>query len=84
MNHFFNAVIEDKIPLTSLVNEDIYQHFKKSFLLNKSFYESYGKIEFDKEIESLMDEKTKKLILTQSISKFFPFNIQKILQYIKK
>jgi len=69
INNFFNAILEDQIPLTTLISESLYQKFQNSFMLNKSFNETYGRIEFDKEIDTLMDEKTKNMVLILCKSK---------------
>ena len=63
--NFFNAMMEDKIDLENIVHKDTYEKFKDSFLLNmKSFKENYGKIDFDKDLETIMSLETKKHVFT--------------------
>jgi len=63
LNTFLDAIIDDKIEISNLLSKSTLSKFENSFLsYGRSYCEINGVPNFDKEIEELLDEKTKNLI----------------------
>ena len=72
LNNFLKAIIEDKININNLITKNTLAKIENSFMgLGKSYHEINGEINFDSELDLLMDKQTKQLILNQSKSKYF-------------
>lgn len=58
--HFLEALLEEKISLETIASPDVIEKFKTCLLSKGQAYkENSEKLEFDKELDSLFDEKTK-------------------------
>jgi hypothetical protein len=64
VSNFLDALIEDKVSLENIVSKDILEKIKDSTLPKGVAYEknNENKVFFDKELESLFDEKSKTTI----------------------
>ena len=61
--HFLNALLHDKIGLDVVIDTEILLKFKESLLSKgQAFNEWEEKVELDKELESLFDENTKRIV----------------------
>ena len=63
LSHFLNALIEDKLSLDYIASPDIMNKLNDSLIsVGYSFIEVNNTLEFDKELETLFDERTMKMI----------------------
>jgi hypothetical protein len=61
--NFYDAVLEDKVELDTLLHKETIEKYKNSFLFNqRSFNDNYKKLDLNKELESIVDEKSKKMV----------------------
>lgn len=70
--NFLNALIEDKVCLENILSPEVMDRIKDSILSKGLAYEKHSenKLFFDKELESLFDEKTKNIILKLNESNY--------------
>lgn len=81
VSHFLNALIEDQLTLENIVSPEVMERLKGSYLSRGLAYDKQdmeNKLYFDKELEHLFDENSKKIIEKLYESKFFQFNNRKI------
>lgn len=65
-----NALIEDKLTIDKIISPQVLDKFKNNMISQgEAFNEFNGKIDFDKELDKIFDEKTKEHILGLHSSK---------------
>jgi hypothetical protein len=65
VSHFLNALIEDQLSLENVLTPELMEKIKDSIISRGLAYDKHeneNKVYFDKELEQLFDEKTKKII----------------------
>jgi len=78
LNNFLKAIIEDKIPINNLINKKTYSKIENSFMgQGKCYVEHNGIINFDSELDELLDIKTKNHIIKQNKSQLLNDSLKK-------
>ncbi len=63
INNLLNALIEDKLRLENLITPELSERLKESMISRGNLYSaSTEEIEFDKEIQNLFDDDSKKFL----------------------
>ncbi len=63
INNFLNALTEDKLSLENLITPELSERLKESMISRGNLYSaSTEEVEFDKEIQNLFDDDSKKFL----------------------